>query len=233
MSTILSIIGIIIVAIVGVITLETLSRKSKLRPGVIRKLGHVGLALIISTVAIFLSYKLFILIGLSLAIIALILRQLPLKSLEPFKKDSYGEILFPLGVSLAAVLAYASNFEIITQNQSIISYDTAIFITAVLILGLSDTAAFIAGKNIRSPKILGNKTLAGTIGFVISSVIILGFAMSLSGKVAVDQIFTSIPAILFMSISLSIVELLSDKGSDNITIPIFTAILLIFFGITL
>jgi dolichol kinase len=192
---ILSCIAIVLLA--GILSLELIARYTKFSDIIIRKAGHTGLALLIVDIALYIGKDLFFPIGLSFTVIAFLLRQLPLKSLGPFKSTSYGEVLFPLGVGLSAL---------ITTNLND-------FIISVLILGLADTAAHISGVFIHSLKLVGDKTLAGTIAFAIISLIII-----LIGTGSVWA-FVIAPVI-------AIVELVSRRGSDNLTIPVTASLLL-------
>ena len=182
----------------GLALLEVLSRVTKLPRSFIRKAGHIGLMVVIVAVAHLLGKDLFIIVGFGFSIIALLLRQLPLKSLEAFKKSSYGEVFYPLGVGFAALIAPTDQ----------------IFIISILILGLADTAAFVAGRTLKSPKIYANKTIAGAIGFVVVSGLIIFFG---SG---------SVMAALIVSPILAGIELFSKHGADNITVPIAASLLL-------
>ena len=182
----------------GLALLEVLSRTTKLSAAFIRKAGHIGLMTVIVTVTYWLHKDLFGVVGISFAVIALALRQLPLKSLEAFKKSSYGEVFYPLGVGISALIAPTDQ----------------VFIIAVLILGLADTAAFVVGRSVRSPKIYANKTVAGSFGFIAVSALII---FLISG---------SIVAALVASPILAAIELFSKHGADNITVPVAASLLL-------
>ncbi len=190
------------ISLIGVGVLEYLSRHTKLPAAVIRKSGHAGLALILAGAAIWLDQQFFVIGGVMLCVIASIVRQLPLRSLATFKKSSYGELFFPLGIALAALIASSSTH----------------FIACLLLLGLADTAAYYFGRRIRSPRLVGNKTVAGTLAFGTVSALIIWWTTG------------SLSAAFLLAIPLSLVELMSQRGSDNVTVPVVTACLLLPFS---
>lgn len=200
MEHLLVIIGIAIVFIAGLLVLEFASRKTRLPRALIRKAGHVGLALVIAVAAVYVGKDVFVPIGLGFAAVALLLRQLPLESLRTFKTTSYGEVLFPLGVGLAALITTSSDE----------------FIIAMLILGLADTAAYVVGTHVRSPRMIGSKTVAGTLAFTVVAFAII--------CITTGSLWALVIAPLLAS-----VELISRWGSDNITVPVATSLLLLIF----
>ncbi len=189
--------GTLLAFVFGVIFLETLSRYTKIPRIALRKAGHVGLALLVSAIALYAEKEPFIIIGLGCTIAVLILRTLPLQSLAPFKRSSFGDVFLPLGIGLAALLAPT----------------TTIFIVSMLVIGLADTAAQIVGSQLRSKTLHGGKTLAGSLAFFIVSSLIL--------FVTVQSYW-----ILAIAVVLSVIELYSPKGSDNVTVPVAAVLLL-------
>lgn len=181
----------------GLAVLELMSRKTHIPQPVIRKTGHVGLALCIAIGAFFFGHEVFAIVGFGFTVISLLLRQLPLKSLGAFKTTSYGEVLFPLGVGLAALIVPT----------------TTGFIVTMLLLGLADTAAYIAGTGLKSPTLVGTKTVAGTLAFAIVAAIIV-------------YIGTGSPWAPAVACVLAGMELVSKWGSDNLTIPLAASLLL-------
>lgn len=188
---------IVLLFLFGLIILELAARYTKISHVIIRKIGHVGLSLTIAGLAYFLGSAIFIPIGFGFFVVALVLRRFGrLRSVSDFS-TSYGEILFPLGLGVTALLAQS----------------TPDFITCLLILGLADTAAFIIGRHIKSPKLVFNKTLAGSSAFFVVAAIIIYLS---TGN------WLALPAALL----LAIIELDSPRGSDNFTVPVATGLLL-------
>lgn len=101
--------------------------------------------------------------------------------------------------------------------------NTVLGLCAIIVMGYADGMAAIMGKAIKSPEFkIGNttKTLAGCITmFIITFIIVSGFLVF--NSVA----FWYLKAILISAI-ITIVEAVSIKGTDNLTVPLVTAGLL-------
>jgi phytol kinase len=163
-----------------------------------RKIAHTGNSFLIIGLSLIFDWRLFIYVGLIFFCALLILRFIhPLKSLSDRSAESIGEIMFPLGIMVTAL---------VSQNQ-------LDFIVAVLILGISDTVAFYIGRNFKSKVLLFRKTILGSIGFFVSAFVILLLASS--------------PIVgLCIALCLTLVEFASPKGLDNLTIPVIAVLLL-------
>lgn len=196
--------GSLIVALLAIsvliVLLETTARTTKLSKVFMRKLTHVSVSLLICVLVPFIGYHLFILLGLLFVGLLYIARRVfPLQVLADHSDKSYGEIFFPLGVAIAAILC---------QNSSQ-------FITTIAILGLADTAAFIVGRAVSSPKLFHGKTLLGSAAFMIVTFGICLFTLSPMSAIAVATLA-------------SICEAVSTRGSDNTTVPVVVALLLVY-----
>ncbi len=125
---------------------------------------------------------------------------------------SWGTLFYPLGILTSFLLLY---------NKPIYYFQVVL-----LFLAISDTVANIGGYRVRgNPQfsILGeNKTLFGTIGFALTAFFIALLLLPASDTRTVFYlVLTVVCAIHF--------EIISYKGSDNIAIPIGTAL---FFLVT-
>lgn len=165
----------------------------------IRKLSHLGSMVLIIAGAFVFGYKPFVVVGIVFALLLLLLKVLhPPKALKGAEaRESYGEIFFFIGVTIAALLA-----------QSPLH-----FVIPIAILGLADTAAYIVGRSIKSPKLVFSKTLAGSLAFIVVAfllfVIVAPWQLALIGAVVTG-----------------LAELVGMRGGDNITVPIAAALLL-------
>lgn len=167
-----------------------------------RKIVHTGSALLIVLVALLFDWRLFILLGPLFFVVLILARRFhPLESLRDRSDESFGEILFPFGVTVAVLLCP-------TQIT---------FIIAVLILGISDTAAFYIGRAIKSPRLLHKKSVAGSLAFLVTAFVIALLSANL-------------PLALGMAVATTLVELASPKGTDNLFIPSVAALLFMFFS---
>ncbi len=116
---------------------------------------------------------------------------------RPSKFTAQGAIIFFVGI-LAAVLLFPQ------------------FIAAVsiLVLAICDAAATITGHYAGKHRMIGNKTLEGTIAFCVSAFILLIFFIRPLAAIAV-------------AVVIAIVELVTPSYvDDNLIIPVATGILL-------
>ena len=117
---------------------------------------------------------------------------------------TYGIALFPLAFS---ILLFIPVFSIV------------VIVYAVLILGISDAVAGIYGEYFGKQKIIflvEKKSWAGFSAFYISAFIISVFYFS-------NFSLSAIALCLLLSLLPALTELFSYRGSDNFTVPLFTA----------
>tara|TARA_B110000014_G_scaffold261546_1_gene253484 strand:- start:1180 stop:1662 length:483 start_codon:yes stop_codon:yes gene_type:complete len=95
--------------------------------------------------------------------------------------------------------------------------DESIIMASLLVMSISDSFAAIIGIKYGKTKIYKNKSLEGSFAFLGATLIILSFFVP----------GLSIPGLIFISITLTFVELLSfHLLNDNLTIPISSAIMI-------
>jgi len=165
----------------------------------IRKLSHLGSMAVIIVGSLLLGHKVFVIVGIVVAAVLLLIKLFhPPKALSTKEaQESYGEVYFFVGVALTAFIAPT------------ISY----FIIPIAILGLADTAAYIIGRSITSPKLIFSKTLAGTLAFVVVAFLLL-------------LLVSSWPIALTGGLITALAELVGLHGSDNVTIPVVAVLIL-------
>jgi phytol kinase len=89
-----------------------------------------------------------------------------------------------------------------------------LFVTSVLVLGLADVAAGVTGDLLRSPR----KTWWGTLAFaVVAAIVVLACGWG--------PVVAAIVGVL-----VSLVERVSSRGTDNLSIPFATSVLLLVLG---
>jgi glycerol-3-phosphate acyltransferase PlsY len=93
-------------------------------------------------------------------------------------------------------------------------YDKGIAIACLLFLTLSDSLAALFGKSIGKIKIK-DKTLEGSIAFLLSAIVIVYFIKSLNFTVG-----------LFGAIVATIIELFVTNINDNLSIPIISGLVM-------
>jgi len=92
-----------------------------------------------------------------------------------------------------------------------------IAILSLLFLSISDNIASIIGKLFGKIRIFKKKTLEGLLAFFMVSLIITSFFHELS-----------VTKKIIISLFVSLIELFSGEIDDNLTVPLFSAILLSF-----
>ena len=124
------------------------------------------------------------------------------------EKDGLGTVYYALSLLILALATFGP-----LQNP-------IIGLVGVAVMGYADGMAAIVGKGIDSPEysVNGNKkTLAGSATMFIISLIIIFGALSYLG---VANCFVKA---IIMAIITTIVEGVSIKGTDNLTIPLLTS----------
>ncbi len=139
-----------------------------------------------------------------------------LKSLHATGRTSYGTMYHPLAFLILVILFWDSSPTILSIS--------------ILILAVPDALAAMAGQYVRSPHYLkvgdDKKTAEGTVTMFVSTLVCIILSTSFFG------IETGMP-ILTVAIMISLFaagwELISFKGSDNLTVPLGTAFMLHYF----
>lgn len=143
-----------------------------------------------------------------------------LKSIHDIERKSMGSYLLPLSIYITFLISDLSD-------------NKFIFILPMLILAVSDPMASILGINIVNYngkiKIFGHKlakTYLGSGAFLVSSFIISVIAFYFHFKVFDLKTF-------WLSLTIAVVgtlaELISWRGSDNLTIPLSVVLVLVLF----
>ena len=138
-----------------------------------------------------------------------------LRGIESINKLSMGTIFFPISYLI---------FSLFFWNY------TEFFILSFLILSIADPVASIIGENIKEPKVyrvwLDKKSIEGSITFFSASFLVLFFGSSF----LLPYSFSYILCFSFFIASFAtIAELISARGSDNISIPVTSILLMIAF----
>ncbi|MDX9848036.1 MAG: hypothetical protein RBT74_13720 [Tenuifilaceae bacterium] len=192
------------------ITIEVLQRKVFKKILWSRKATHISLGLFVLILPNYLSKWEIVLMALVFTLTLLISRVRHILSLHNIKRHSWGEVFYPISVGILALVCLPD-------------YINA-FYAGILCLALSDASAAMVGgvmpiKQIRFGK--HTKTVGGVAGFFVVTVCILSIIyLPLGG-----DFFTLIIIALILSLS----ELITFYGSDNLVVPIVAAILLMWW----
>jgi len=173
----------------------------------IRKGLHAVLAMAFAVLATLVRAEGLILIALVLLGVFVFIRFMRLHTdVHKVERASYGELFFAVGVVVTAYVALPEN--------------VLLFQTAMLILAFADTFAALAGIRFgtHSYHIYGEKrSLEGSLACFVASFCVLVFF---------DAQYIQA---LYMAVILTFIEVVSLRGSDNLSLPVATVILFHYF----
>lgn len=125
-------------------------------------------------------------------------------------KESLGTVYYAISLFILAVVTFGP-----LKNP-------LVGLCGIAVMGYGDGLAAVIGQSIKSPELkIGNskKTLAGSLAmFFVTLMIMAGFFTYNTSS------FIAVKAIL-VAILMTIVEAVSIKGTDNITVPLITSLL--------
>jgi phytol kinase len=180
-----------------------------------RKLVHIGCGSIAMLLAIVqVHFVTIISLGIVFTILVwYMMKKKLLESVHAVKRKTYGSILFPSGV-IACVIAGLKT-----------DYGITFFIPLATMI-YSDTIAAIVGVNypLRQYKVLGYiKSVGGSVAFLVSAVIIFLSVIALLPSALNIHIVSAAIAFAFLT---TVVEAISVKGWDDLTIPLASILFL-------
>ena len=178
--------------------IEYITRKNDYPKEFTRRITHVSSGLFAGVMGIVLEPMVFIIfLVLFLTIIILSYRVKFFSSIHNVKRETYGELFFPLGILIAYIISSGS-----TNN----------YFASVMILSISDPLAGAVGD------ISKRKPSYGSITFFASTLFILLVIFK----------FEHFVIIIIIASIVTIVERTSSYGTDNLTIPLASVLLLKF-----
>ena len=181
-----------------VLLIELARRKLGVSTDITRRVIHIFSGLCTILDFVLLPTAWFLsLITISLVVIIVSQRLGWFTSIHSVARRTYGEVFLPLGTLLAFF---------ISQGNSVI------FITSVLVTTFADSFAGITSEMLKKP----SKVIQGSIVFFLVSVLVLALYSSLDFGHALLAAFV-----------VTLVERYSPLGSDNATVPVATALLLL------
>lgn len=178
--------------------LEYTTRRNNFNKEFTRRTAHILSGLFGAVMGLILEPPVFIVIvGIFLIIITLSYGKKFFSSIHNVKRKTYGELLLPVGILAAYLIA----------NGSIIN-----FLASVLILAISDPLAGIVGD------ITKQKHSYGSLSFFVSALCILLIFFK----------FEQLIIVFFLTLAITFVERLSSYGTDNLTVPLVSSLLIKF-----
>lgn len=215
-GTILSVVELSVLFLIVFAIGEVAYRVFKVNSEYTRKWSHIASGILALSFPYFL--KTWQMVGLICFIFTVILllskRYKFLPSINSVERKTFGSFLFPLAV-------------FVSYLSMVVFVQPVYFFLPVLVLAVCDLSAAIIGKRRPIVKIKLNKeskSLGGYVAFVLSAMLILMLFVHYN-----FLIFT--PLLLLLPFFWAFVELVSPKGTDNISIPIAVILSLFLTGV--
>ena len=193
---------------------ELLWRKHVIRGEYGRKFVHIFSGLYIASWPFFMTMQAIQILAVAALFVILLSRHFKVfHAIHDIKRMTAGEILYPVGVFIAAGLSHAN----------------WVFSVAILFVALADGMAAVIGKKYGTKKgsyhIFGaKKTLLGSVAYIIFaySAVLIGYFIG--GK----QTMLAAPFAIFLLLPLlcTLLEAVSVYGTDNITAPLAVVVIL-------
>lgn len=187
---------------------EYLWRKNLIHGEYGRKFVHILSGIYIASWPFFMSmWAIQILAVAALLVVVLSRRFKVFHAIHDIKRFTAGEVLYPVGVFIAAGLSHAA----------------WVFSVAILFVALADGMAAVIGKKYSAKNssyhIFGaKKSLVGSLGYIIFAYIAILIGYFIGGK----QTMLAAPFAIFLLLPLlcTLLEAVSVYGTDNITAPL-------------
>ncbi len=182
---------------------EYLNRRLHIAAEYTRKSAHTISALS----ALFFPYVftdpvyIFILCSTCCIILFITNRKRLLRSIDGVERRSGGSYLLALAIG-------------VTYYISVTLKDNTLYVLPILILAIADPFAGIVGKRVSSKSVLNGKTIAGSLTFLSLSLLICIIYLTTSHCKHILELS------VFAASAATVAELLSPRGTDNLTIPL-------------
>lgn len=206
-------IAIALIVVFGLLILaEYLRRKRRIQGELARKFVHMSVGSFVAFWPFFMTWNEIRLMCLAFIIVVLLDRHFRIfKSVHSVKRQTVGDILFPVGIAIATY----------------VSSSPWIFTVAVLHLSLGDGMAAVVGnkygKQYAYSILRQKKSFAGSVAFWGTSLIITGVMLAF---MPINLQYASLAILLLLPLSSTLLESISIFGIDNVTIPVFVALIL-------
>jgi phytol kinase len=190
---------------------EVLARRARfLSAELVRKLAHMSSATLAALLPFVLSFDEIALLGVLFAGLMLFSQRSGIfTAIHGVSRETYGEILFPLGIAALALLCPSP----------------LPFAYGVLVLGLGDGLAALVGERFGRrpiPLVQTRKTLWGTGAFLA---VCFALGVTLLAPTGVSPAYL-IAAAAVMAVALTPIELFLTYGLDNLALPPVAGLLL-------
>jgi phytol kinase len=178
---------------------ELIKRRVAIPHELARKIVHIGSGILAAPLAYVLSDRELVILASSFVCAMLVSRRANLlTAVHDVDRESYGEVLFPLGVAILAAL----------------HPKPWAFAYALLVLALADGLAAPVGIRYGRRKLpFGRKSVAGTVTFFV-----VAFLIGLP--------FASLGACALVALAATAAESVLTRGFDNLVLPVLAGVLI-------
>ncbi|MBN1996653.1 DUF92 domain-containing protein [candidate division KSB1 bacterium] len=201
---------------------ELIRRRQKWQVEATRKIVHIMTGVLVATTPFVLHSKWpLIVLGVVFTLFDfLAIRNKFFSAMHDTKRKSYGTVFYPVSFILLVFVLWDGN--------------KLVFVTSMLIMAIADAAAAIIGERVSRPVPLNigseRKTLQGSMAMAISTFMIVIFSFYFFGallgvRVGIGlTLWSAVVTAIFAAVS----EVVSFRGSDNLTVPLASAFVLYF-----
>jgi phytol kinase len=208
MKTAVGLVGAAAVAIMLLVLSEAATRKWLLRPETGRKLAHMSSGVLAATFPLYLPF--WAIDGLAVAFIPFMLASRHLKLfpvLQRAERSTLGEVYFPAGVVLAAVLVPHK----------------AEYVFGVLVMGIGDAVASLVGERFgrRTYRVTTKKSYIGSASLFITTMILGLSTLAVLGRLSAGNAFI----VSAIAAAVSVEEGVVGGGADNVVLPVTAAVM--------
>lgn len=214
--------AVFLVVILGFVALSEVLRKSfRISGENTRQFVHIGVGLLVTTSPFLFQSPLqpAVLAGIFILLNALAIKSNQMKGIHTTSRFSLGTVFFPVSFLILILLDWKSNPEIL--------------IIGMLIMTLADPLASIVGNHSKKPETFifwkDRKTVNGSVTVFSSTFLIVTIGLPILAQLGVG-VQPAPVNLLLIGFTVSIIAVLGESisfaGSDNLTVPLLSALIL-------
>ena len=133
-----------------------------------------------------------------------------IKSMERSGNGNLGTVYFPISLLILVIFT----FGVVNRPE--------IGAVGILVLGYGDGLAAVIGKAYGKKKLVNNKSLEGSLTMFVASLVVVTAILLVSGV----ALLTTLVAATIVSVLATVIELYTPKGLDNLTVPLFSSLII-------
>jgi phytol kinase len=147
-------------------------------------------------------------------------RQNIFKAIERGGKGNLGTVYFPISLALLVLFTF-----LVGVNKEY-QYIGAI---AMLTLGYGDGLAAVIGKRFGKITLIKGKTLEGSLVMLVATALVTTFII----LTYMPPLVSPVLFVVFIAVFATLIEMVTPKGLDNLTVPLGVALITYLYAITM